>query len=248
MKIHKYIFIFLGLLVVNKSFSKMIEYVEDIYLLPAPNEITNIVSSIMDQQNFDQNYEVAIPKKSGMQINPWNQFISSGINPITGNLFFIINPDWFSQLNKDEQSFLITRAFFHAKSGGSSIYLKIIPWLFIIISILLMILLVKLLGKCNNCANLNLWLRILIAWVIMFILNLAILNRIQLKVSEYFAFKHNLYINDLAIKNSGVNKEIAISALTKIDSGIKADLKNGNFFWKPFETLFEKQVEALKNK
>jgi hypothetical protein len=42
-----------------------------------------------------------------------------------------------------------------------------------------------------------------------------------------------------------LRKESAISALRKIDAFIKKDLQEGNWFWKPFESEFEKQANNL---
>jgi len=245
MKKSTYIFIFLSLFAVNSS-AKMIEFVEDAYLLPAPIEVTKIVNDIAEQKSFDENYEITSPKKSGMQINPWNKFISSGKNPNTNNIIFIINPEWFFQLNKDEQTFLITRAFIYAQIGGSSIPLKMAPWIFIIIAIFLITLITILLGRYHRLSRTKRWVRILIALAIMSALNLIIINKIQFKILGYLASNVNTNSNNLAIKKSGVTKEIAINALTKLDKVIKDNLEVDPF-WKPFEKTFEQQIQALKN-
>lgn len=90
---------------------------EALYLINAPEEICQLVESVDLAINFGQNYEVAMPTKAGIEINPWNSFISSTINPQTKTLLFIIQPDFFNRCNKDEQKFLITRTYLLVKDG-----------------------------------------------------------------------------------------------------------------------------------
>ena len=244
MKVPVCIFLLLSLFAVNSSQAKMVEYVENIYLSPAPDEITKIVHNVAEK-NFDEDYEVTVPKKAGMQINPWNKFIASAKNPATGNLLLIINPEWFSQLFQDEKTFLIVRAFLSAKNA-QGLPIKIVPWVFFVISILTIILLTLLLGKIQRLSNLKRWMRIVIAMTVMAILNLLVLNKVQLKILEYLAFRQTMRTTHLAIQRSGVTKDVAINALSRFDVVIKDGLKSGESFWKPFETAFEKPIQALQ--
>jgi len=121
MKILKYLFLSFNLIIINHLNAKMVEYIENIYLNQAPEDITKFVNEVAQQQNFDENYEVASPKKAGLQINPWNRMVASVRNPATGNIAFVINPDWFSKFNKDEKTYMISRAYITAKSGNTSL-------------------------------------------------------------------------------------------------------------------------------
>ena len=240
------IFLFLTLFVVAHSYTKMVEFVEDAYALQAPADIVKIVQDIAEEQHFDANYEVVIPKKAGMQINPWNKYIALGKNPKTENLFMVINPEWFfSQLTHDEQKYLITRIFW-PETKSSSIPLKAVPWIFVIISVLSIILLTVWLGKYQKTSHLKRWWRIVIALIIMAVINTVIMSKIHLKIVEYLTVQIDRKKHELALKKTGLPKEVAITALTKLDTVIKENLKSGDLFWKPFEKVYEKQIDALK--
>lgn len=246
MKIHTYIFLFISLFVVNNSQTKMVEFVEDAYVLQAPAEIVKVVQDIAEEQHFDTDYEVVVPKKAGMQINPWNKYIAFGKNPKTENVLVVINPEWLSQLTHDELKYLITRIFWSA-SKGSSIPLKMVPWIFALISILSIILLTIGLGKYHKTAHLKRWWRIVIALMIMWVINTVIMSKIHLKIVEYLTAQIDRSNHELAFKKSGLTKEVAITALTKLDTVVKENFKNGDTFWKPFEKVYEKQIDALKS-
>ncbi len=245
MKSRNYICL-LGLFAVISLSAKIVEFVEDAYLLQAPAEIVKIVQDLADEQHFDADYEVIIPKKAGMQINPWNRYISFGKNPKTGNVFIIINPEWFFKLTHDEQKYLITLIFCTAQTG-SSLPLKMLPWIIGFISILSIILLTIGLGKYHETAHLKRWLRIIIALLMIALINIFLTSRLRLKIESYLIAQSNRQNQELVLEKSGLSKEVAIAALTKLDNAIKENLKNGETFFKPFEKNYEKQIEVLKN-
>lgn len=246
MKINNTVMALLSVLALNTTHAKMVEYIEDIYLLPAPHEITEQVSSVATQIGIAQDYEIAIPKKAGMQINPWNSLIASGKNPATDNLFVTINPPWFNQLTKEEQNFLITRAFLYAQCGGSSLPIKALPWLFTALNVLVMMGIFFALGAYRKTAQLNKWIRVAIAIGTVGLFNATIGNKLQLKVIGHFATRLNIDIDNQAMVKSGVRKEVAVQALTRMDTVVKEHIKAGELFWKPFETSFEEQIQALR--
>ncbi len=224
--------------------SKTIDFIEDGYLMPASPEIIALAENAAKLFDFEQAYEVAAPKKAGLQINPWNKFIAAGINPQTKNPFFIINEEWFKTLSPDQQTFLLGRNFLMLKNGVQPLSVKVIPFLFIFLTIGLMLLLYWLLGK-TNCIQ-NKWVRAAIAYAIVFASNLAFLNALQTKAIQYFGAKHDMHIIQMTIEKTQ-NKEAAIQALSSIDTTIKDDFKNGEQFWAPFASLFENYANELKN-
>jgi hypothetical protein len=240
-----YIFL-LGLCAVISLSAKMVEFVEDAYLLQAPAEIVKIVQDLADEQHVVASYEVAIPKKAGMQINPWNEFIAVGVNPSTNNKLLVINPTWWTQLTLDEQKYIITRAFWNAHTG-SSLPLIILSLILSVISILSIILLTIGLGKYRKTSHLKRWLRIVIAFIIMWLINTFIVSHVHLKIATYLANHIDHKTHELALAKSGLTQKVAIASLTKLDNAIKENLKSGELFWKPFEKLYEKQIETIKN-
>ena len=233
-------------LALNTAHAKPVEYIENIYLLPATSEITQPVNTVATQIGITQDFEVAIPKKAGLQINPWNSLIASGKRQTTGNLFIIINPEWFNQLTKEEQNFLITRAFLFAQCGGSSLPIKTLPWLLMVLNFLVIWGLFFALGKYSKTAQLNKWIRVAIAIGIVGIFNATIGNKLQLRIIVYFNTQLNNQISRQALEKSGVRTEVGVQALTRMDTAVKEHIKAGEVFWKPFENAFQQQIQALK--
>lgn len=246
MKTTTCILMLFSLLAINHSQAKMVEYIEDIYSLQAPAEIAKEVNEIILQNSFTNDYEVVVPKKAGMQINPWNKLISSGKNPATDNIFILINPEWFAQLTHDEKNFLITRAFLYAQCGATSLPLKAHLWIFAALSILLMVGLYYAISAYRVTAKLNRSIRIIITIATVSLLNLTIVNRLQRKIVTHLTSQVNININNQALEKSGVRKEVAIQALTRLDNAVKENIKNGELFWKPLQTIFEEQIQALQ--
>lgn len=223
-----------------------VPYVEDAFLAPAPQELVTLAEKVAALAHFDKNYEVMVPKKPGLEINPVNRYISSGINPVTKNAFIIVNPAWFATLSADAQEFLLARCFATFELGASPSSSAILYWLFILFGLLIFLFSLFLLGK-TRLASQKIWVRILIALGIMLASEVIILDRIHQRIAQHFVDQHNTEITNKALKLSG-NREAAIQALEAYDAAVKTELKNGEQFWAPYEHLFEKLAKELKNK
>lgn len=224
--------------------AKTIDFVEDGYLMPASSQIIELTEKAAEFFEFDQPYEVALPKKGGLQINPWNKLIAAGINPQTKNPFLVINESWFKTLNPEQQMFLLGRNFLMLKNGVQPFSVKAIPFLFILLTIILTLLIYWFLGKTN--LGHKKWMRLGIAYAIIFVSNITFLNTVQIKAIQYFGAKHDMHNIQMAIEKTQ-NKGAAVTALEAIDAAIKNDLKNGEKFWEPYAMLFENYVKELKN-
>lgn len=97
--------------------AKTIEFIEDVYAIQAPQEIVALAEKAAALVGFEKPYEVAVPQKAGVQINPWNKFAAYGINPKTNNPFIIINPQWFSKIPENQQLFWLSRCFITLEQG-----------------------------------------------------------------------------------------------------------------------------------
>jgi len=233
-----------GLLVLGNAYAKTVEYIENGYAQQAPVELVNHVEEAATYFDFKEPYEVAVPKKAGMQVNPWYKFMAYGVNPQTTRPFFSINPDWVSKLPEDQQLFLLGRGFESFKGGVIPWIVKFSPFIYSFFSIALMFLLYFALGK-TRLAQQKKWLRALIAYGIVAVCNLAFMSALNTTFVQYLAVVHDDKAIARIIQKTG-NKEAAIKALEYFDASIKQDSNENATFWKPFEHSFEHYVKVLK--
>jgi hypothetical protein len=221
----------------------MVEFVEDAYAAQAPQELVNQVNAIAQQINFEKKYEVVVPKKAGLQINPWNRFIGCAINPVSHNWFIIVNPAWFATLDKAEQDFLIARCFMIEKHGSNPWNMKLVKIIYAILELLLAVALYMLLGK-TRFAHHKAFVRAGLALGILIAAELLILDKIELKILTHLAAQDNALIHREAIAVTG-NRDIAIKALNALDAGIKAEVANGETMLAPFKDTIGNQAKDI---
>jgi hypothetical protein len=224
--------------------AKYVAYSEDAYFAPAPQELLDMVAKIAALAHYDKNYEVMVPKKAGIQINPANKFIGSGFNPQSKNAFISLNPEWFMSMPQESRDFLLARCFATFELGTLPSSFTMLSYLFIFLSLLALLLSFFLLGK-TRLARQRIWIRILIAAGIAVACELIVLDRVHNQLKQQYADQHNLAILHRALELTG-NREAAIQTLELYDAAIKAELKNGEQFWAPYEHLFEKLANELK--
>lgn len=233
------------LFLVAPVMAKMVEYVEDPYSMQAPHEWVAKVAQVAEKLNFNSNYEVVIPKKAGLQINPWNQFIGSGTNPGTQNLFVVINPEWLASLAEPQQEFLIGRGLMFAAHGGANPWtLRLMRIFFIFMGLIFIFLLFKLLST-TVLAHQNMIVQILAAVLINFVIAYTVTSKIEQKLATYFAQRHDTNINEMVIAKMG-DRPAAIAALEAFDTGIKNEIAHGETVLNPFSDMFATQAQALQ--
>lgn len=221
----------------------MVEFVEDAYAAQAPQELVNQVNTVAQQVHFEKKYEVVVPKKSGLQINPWNRFIGCGINPVSQNWFILINPAWFNTLDKAEQEFLIARCFMIEKHDSNPWNMKLVKIIYAILELLLLVAFYMLLGK-TRFAQHKAFVRAGLAFGILLAAELLVLDKIELKILTHLAAQHNALIHREAIAVNG-DRDAAIKALNAFDAGIKAEIANGETMLAPFKDIFENQAKDI---
>ncbi|MGA9530304.1 MAG: hypothetical protein WBQ73_00245, partial [Candidatus Babeliales bacterium] len=91
--------------------AKMVHFQEDVFLSQAPQDIVAIAEKVAKKMGYDGTYEVVIPKKAAIELNPWNKFASYGVNQQTKNNILVINQDWLLNLSEEEQEFILGRYF-----------------------------------------------------------------------------------------------------------------------------------------
>ncbi|MFA6066760.1 MAG: hypothetical protein WC707_06285 [Candidatus Babeliaceae bacterium] len=234
----------LALLLTNSAHAKMVEFAEDGYLIQAPEAVTTIAARAAQLVDFDNNYEIAAPKKAGIQINPWNKFAVYGIHPQSKNPFMIINPEWLLNIPQAQQDFLLARYFMVFKQGVTPLSLKIIPYVVMLFAFCLTLAIFWLLGKTpliNKPA-----LRVLAAFCIATIFNLLVTNKVQVKVTKYFGAQFDMQIIKMTVQKTG-NRDAAIKTLELLDTAVKDELKTDKIFWAPYEHMFENYAKELKS-
>ncbi len=219
-------------------------FVEDAYLLPAPQELVDRAELIAQEMDFMEEYEIIVPKKSGMHVNPWNKFISAGINPLTGRAIMIVNPDWFNKLPHDEQTFLLAQNFMRMREGMTPLHIKILPYLYGFISILMMIFLFIALGYTALLTKPT-WMRVVMAIVFIIVCETLFMDKMHAQLQAYLSKRFSTRINELVIEKTG-NRDAAIHALESLNVGINEELNNGTLFFAPYANLFAEYAQVLQ--
>lgn len=220
-----------------------VPYVKDPYAQEAPQEIVKLAQEAAELMGYKDTFEVLAPKKTGIEVNPWNKFIAYGRNPTTQNLFILVNPEWFLALPHEQQLFLLARCFAIFQESNK-LNKQFIPFLFLLLSILLVFLIYWFLGKIF--VDQQEWIRISIALGKVFLANTFIFNNVQLHIIEYLNSKYDMNIIKKVIEKTG-NKEAATNAFHHFDNSIKEAIKQGEPFFMPYSNLFEKYAHALND-
>jgi hypothetical protein len=225
---------------------KTVEFIENPYAVQAPQALVDRVDKVAQMVNFDKPYEVAIPKKAGLQVNPVNKFINyDPSNPQTLNPYIILNPDWFLKLPEDQQTFWLARTFLRFEHGMIPLHVRIAPFLLGLLNLLIMVLLYFALAR-SRFASHKRWMRIVAVFAFMSICNVLFINKLHVKFIQYLGMRHDHAINEMIIEKTG-DREAAIRALESFSAEIKKEVENGQTFWKPFEVFYVDYAEALKN-
>lgn len=237
---------------VNLS-AKNVEYVEDAYAIQAAPELVQQVDRVAEKVGFADHYEVVVPKLAGLQINPWNRFIASGVNPGTKNLFVLVNPDWFKGLPVAEQDFLIARCFVMQQMGGvlpKSV--AVLPWIFMVLTLALWMGVFFAIRSSKFLTVTGLvrfpgWGQRVILISFILLVRFLVFDRIQANLTKVFANRYSTQVAMAAIKKMGDHDSVvAAAALKQLDAGIKAEILKGENTLKPFENTFSDMAKALE--
>ncbi|MCK4265081.1 hypothetical protein KAW80_01855 [Candidatus Babeliales bacterium] len=243
-KNYKIIAIFYGVLFFNWASAKNVEFIEDAYLKQGSEEIVNKAEQAAKLVGFSGVYEIAAPKKPGIQINPWNKFITHGTNPQTKNSFIIVNTEWFLGMPSALQNFFLSRSFMILKHGVSPSSVKVIPYIFILFTIFLIFALSWVLARAG-LLRYGKGVIFIGSFVITFLFNSIVMSKLQVKLIQYLAHRYDNKINELVVEKT-LDKDSAIRALEFLDSSIKAEITNGETFFTPNASLFENYAKKLR--
>jgi hypothetical protein len=231
-------------LVGGKSHAKVIDYYDDAHAQQAPQELVSEVEKVAHDVGFEGDYQVIIPKKAGLQVNPWFRMAAYGINPQINIPFLVINPEWFSTLAHDQQTFLIARNLLILKHGPLPLSVKICPWIWALMMLCLMVLAFFAISR-TRLGSQRILVRIIIVYAFFVIANLAFLNSLSTKLLSYLGRRFDTHINEMVIEKTQ-NRDAAVQALESIDVTIKKELAEGEVFWKPYEKTFATIADNIR--
>lgn len=249
---NKKLFIFWFLLITKSLVAKNIIYQDDIYLHQASAELVQFVETVAQEIEYSGDYELMEPKKAGLIINPCNRMISCALNPQTKNNFIIVNNDWFGQLSRDEQKFLIARCLLKFEHGYLPKLIKPLPGigldvLKIIILALFCLIIMSLFWLINRTTlrSKSRWIKWAVVLFVALILDSTVLSWVHQKAIDYLCAQYNHEMNQIVLAKLP-NKQAAIRALECVDVVIKEGIKNGEIIFKPHENTYAKLAEELR--
>ncbi len=233
----------------SAAHATMVEFSEDPYSVQAPQEIVDLAHTMATKVGFDAPYEIVTPKTPAIQVNPWNKFIGTGINPLTKNSLVLVNTNWFSHLNTNQQQALLARCFVQLKLGISPFILKIIPHLYFFLELLFAFFVFRLLRKIfpsgNQSKSAMTVFAVFATVCILVVCELWVFDPLKAHTVKYIALKHEHKIHETVIEKT-LDRVSLIEALTAIDLSIKNEWKNGEIFWAPYLTTFEQYAAELQ--
>ncbi len=235
--------------------------------LQVPQEIIKTARKAATLVKFVGVYEVAVPKKGTIQIDPWSKFMARGINLQTKNSMIIFNPSWFLDIPQDQQLFLLGYCFMAFKEGSIPFSMKIIPFivsfvyyflLFCIAYLFDLFFMVWLLGKTPlhllrkkkakkfMGISLEMLVRVAMVWGIVSLSSSFLIDNVYSKLTDYVARKHEIHLMNMVVQKTG-NKDAAIKALRYFSASVKEAIKNGETFFAPHANRFENYANALED-
>lgn len=225
--------------------SKIIEYKEDAYCVQASQALIDKAEKAAEFFGYGKGYELISPKKPALEINPLNKFMTRSINPQTKNEFILINSEWFLSLPDDQQQFLFGCSFLIFKHGLIPVSVKYAEWIYILISIALIILLAILFGRIFLSSQ-KLFVRVLAAILIVAGCKHLFLNKIYLKGIQYLYDKHSAKIYKEVIAKTG-KKDVGVQTLKSVCEEYQKEASGEEAFWKPYVSVQERSVKMLED-
>lgn len=227
--------------VVQNMYAQRVELSEDAYIGLPSSALIDQAQQVAQRIGFTGKYELVIPKKPALELNPWNNFIAVGINPVTKNLVIIVNEPWFSTFTTAEQEFLLGHYFLIGKRGLVPFSARFIRGLCIGLYFILLILIAAFLNRMPLSRYKFIFFNIMFACIIGFSL-----GKVLVMLQPYIFKHHEKKGMRLAAQIMG-DHDAACSALQRYDAAIKAEVAQGNVFWQPHAHIFEEYFKALSS-
>ncbi len=223
--------------------AKNIEY-GDPSCQTANPQLIDLVEKVAQEIGHTDDYELVEPTSLGLLMNPYNRMMFSVVNPGTGNDLILINFEWLNGLDLAAQKFLISRNFAKLQFSKRWTLVRMWPYLFILINILL-VLVIFLIFTRTLFKHKSIFINAIFCFAFVYGLEVLILNKLNLKIAKYLEFRQSVRLNDLTIDKFST-KKAAIEAFTYCDQTIKTGIANGHSLYKNNENTYSDLIAKLK--
>lgn len=183
-------------------------YSEGIYLSKATTDLVEKALSAASKIGYKGVFEVSIVEKAGIEINPYNKFISKALNPVTKNNLIIVNPDWFNGLSEKEQEYFLVNTFAHFLEPA--LYVRYVKFLKIFLTIIVSLVFMTILSYGRFAISSEI-LRLPIFFGLVMIFNFVFLNRIVKYIARKFDSNYQRKIDNLVL--TVIDKDVFIKSI-----------------------------------
>ena len=229
---------------VGTSNPKNIEYYDNSCRVAEP-ELISLVDGVAQEIGYLGDYEIVEPTSTGLLLSPWNRLMYARVNPVDQNNLILINKGWFVALSLDEQRFLVARYLIKLQLGEKSLLMRLLPWICGLLSLLILVLLIFCLNRTVFFRSKHFLINLLVSFGICVCLETLILDKLNVSVLKYAAFRFDCKLNQLALEKLP-NKVAAIGALKAFDQAIKAGIADGHNLFKEHENTFANLAKELE--
>lgn len=236
-----------GALFVQTVHGKTVEFIENPYQEQASPEIVERAERVATLVDYTKPYEIATPKKAGLQINPWNKLITAlESNPQTKLPLITVNYEWLSTLPAEQQTFLFARCFTIFEMGLSPWYVMYGAYMYIAFVWMLILLFFFFLRKKSPLKAHKAWVSFVVALCVISAVDYALIKGTFEKVQKHLSSRYDVKIIEKTIAKTG-DRDAAVQALLAIDAVVKEGAKNGEQIFVPHVELFERLANTVRD-
>lgn len=234
-----------GIFVAQSAQGNTVEFIESPYAQQAPQEIVEIAEKAAALVGYEKPYEIAIPKKAGLQVSPLQAIVTSTeSNPQTSFPMISVNPPWFSALPVEQQVFLLARCFTKFETP-SSLPMKALPCVQVLVSLLVMLLSFLMLRMLLPSFKRKVLVCFLLAGGVSVVLELLVVDKIFARAGSYLTAQHGSAVVEKTIAKTN-DRDAAVQALLAMDAVVKEGANKGEQAFVPYVGRFEHLANAAR--
>lgn len=222
--------------------AKLAAVAQDEFCSPASAELAEVAEKAANLMDFSQEYLLFVCKQRAIQANPSTKFLSLGMHPTVKKHFIMLNKDWFSGLNEEEQLFLFARCFAFFEKGLTPLSVKALAC--VPFAIQAMVIPVYYALDKTLLADSNVLIKMLASQAIVMLAN-GLTNVPYCWLFNKTQLSHEIMVNELVIERTG-NKLAARRALEYMDSSINQEIAAGDSHWLALQTRFAQLAQAIQ--
>lgn len=240
------VLLLVGAFFAHTMHSKTVEFIENMYHEQAPQDVVELIEKVATQVGYTTPYEIAVAKKAGLQVNPWNKTIHvAEVSAQVKRPVVMVNPSWLTSLPAEQQTFLIARCFTTLEKGASPWYITYGMYMYIAFVYLLMALLFVVLRRKSPLKMQKAWISAVVAVLVVTAVDLACIKGAFQKTQQYVADRYNVQSAQATLAKTG-DRDAAVQALMAFDAVVKEGVNNGEQVFVPFKDSFETLANAVR--